>query len=145
MSVQVPIDVYQKLIEEDINVLNKYLPEDSLERKHIEAVLLDSIKRIYPNACNHEDPNKTIQTNVGTALCLDCGRTVLRKAPRVYKNKLLKNAELFTVKYWLDAVAFGEFVSTDGDGYWVKNGWESDDEVFSTPQLDATHVAWYNK
>jgi hypothetical protein len=33
----------------------------------------------------------------------------------------------------------------DGFGYWVKDGLKSFDDVFSTEQLDATHVVWYNK
>ena len=32
-----------------------------------------------------------------------------------------------------------------GNGYWVKDGYKSKDEVFSTEQKDATHVVWYMK
>lgn len=38
---------YKKLIEEDIVELNKYMPKESLERQHIEAVLIDSINLHY--------------------------------------------------------------------------------------------------
>ena len=37
------------------------------------------------------------------------------------------------------------FSNNDGSGYWVKDGKKSNDEIFSTPRLDATHVIWYNK
>ena len=53
--------------------------------------------------------------------------------------------DLFTVEEWKEAVESGDFNMFDGVGYWVKDEKESDDEVFSTPQLDATHVVWYNK
>ena len=35
--------------------------------------------------------------------------------------------------------AYADVMSLDEDGM------ECSDEVFSTPKLDATHVAWYNK
>jgi len=52
---------------------------------------------------------------------------------------------IFTVGQWEDSVDDGFFYDGDGSGYWVKDGFESCDEVFSTPKLDATHVVWYNK
>lgn len=56
----------------------------------------------------------------------------------------LHGFEIMTVDEWakLKNVVYGNY---DGSGYWVKDGMESQDEVFSTPQEDATHVAWYNK
>jgi len=39
----------------------------------------------------------------------------------------------------------GTFCNDDGSGYWVKDGKRSNDEVFGTPRLDATHVVWFNK
>lgn len=53
--------------------------------------------------------------------------------------------DLFTVEEWNKAVDLGCFGTYDGSGYWMKDGFQSMDEVFSTPQLDATHVIWYNK
>lgn len=51
---------------------------------------------------------------------------------------------VFTIKQWSD---FKDkcYMDYDGYGYWVKNGYESKDEVFSTEPEDATHVVWYNK
>lgn len=33
----------------------------------------------------------------------------------------------------------------DGFGCWVKDGWVSDDSVFSTEAEDATHILWFNQ
>lgn len=48
MSTKLNEKIYKELINEDISVLNKHLP-DCLERDHIESVLRDSIDRYYPN------------------------------------------------------------------------------------------------
>lgn len=53
--------------------------------------------------------------------------------------------DIYTVEEWEQAIKEGAFCNYDGNGYWVKDGLESRDEVFSTPKLDATHVVWYNK
>lgn len=37
------------------------------------------------------------------------------------------------------------FAPSDGYGHWVKDGLESNDDIFTTPRLDATHIVWYNK
>ena len=64
-----------------------------------------------------------------------------------YTKKLDKewDDDIYTVEEWIRAVKDGCFCNFDGSGYWVKGGLKSNDEVFSTPQLDATHVVWYNK
>ena len=67
------------------------------------------------------------------------------KKIRSYKGEVFDFADVMTVQEWQEAVKDGWFISDDGSGYWVKDGKESRDEVFSTPPLDATHVAWYNK
>lgn len=48
MSTKLNEKTYKELINEDISVLNKHLP-DCLERDHIESVLKDSVDRYYPN------------------------------------------------------------------------------------------------
>jgi hypothetical protein len=53
--------------------------------------------------------------------------------------------DIYTIKEWDEAVMGGWICNEDGCGYWVKDGLKSNDEVFSTPKLDATHVVWYNK
>jgi hypothetical protein len=53
--------------------------------------------------------------------------------------------DLYHVDTWKEVVKEGSIVNYDGFGYWVKDGFKSRDEVFSTPKLDATHVVWYNK
>lgn len=64
--------------------------------------------------------------------------------PREYKRLAPDYAELMTVDEWLACknVIYGNY---DGNGYWVRNGKQSNDEVFSTEKEDATHVAWYPK
>lgn len=53
--------------------------------------------------------------------------------------------DLMTAEDWEKAVDDGCFVTTDGCGYWVKDGKQSHDEVFNSAREDATHVMWYNK
>lgn len=53
--------------------------------------------------------------------------------------------DIYTVDEWNKTVEDGWICNDDGCGYWMKDGLKSNDEVFSTPQLDATHVVWYNK
>lgn len=52
--------------------------------------------------------------------------------------------DLMSVKQWSE-VKNVCYRNDDGNGYWCKGGLESNDEVFSTEQLDATHVIWYSK
>lgn len=64
---------------------------------------------------------------------------------RGYTREVDPETDVFTVEEWKEAVANGSFVNDDGSGFWMKDGKESQDEVFSTEPEDATHVAWYNK
>ena len=64
-----------------------------------------------------------------------------------YTKKLDKDwdDDIYTIEEWNNAINDGWITDDDGSGYWVKDGLKSSDEVFSTPQLDATHIVWYNK
>jgi len=62
-----------------------------------------------------------------------------------YTEKLSKRNHIYTIVSWNDALNDGCICDDDGFGYWVKDGLKSFDDVFSTEQLDATHVVWYNK
>jgi ribose-phosphate pyrophosphokinase len=53
--------------------------------------------------------------------------------------------DIYTIEQWNKVLSDGWIHNDDGSGYWVKDGMKSSDEVFSTGQLDATHVVWYNK
>ena len=53
--------------------------------------------------------------------------------------------DVYTIEEWNDVVSDGSITNDDGCGYWAKNGMMCRDEVFSTPQSDATHVVWFNK
>jgi len=68
------------------------------------------------------------------------------KNNRVYDGEVFDFADVMTAEEWNEAVSQGCFNNDDGSGYWVKDGKECiEAEVFHSPQLDATHVAWYNK
>ena len=68
------------------------------------------------------------------------------KNNRVYDGEVFDFADVMTAEEWNEAVSQGWFNNDDGSGYWVKDGKEcTEAEVFHSPQLDATHVAWYNK
>lgn len=65
--------------------------------------------------------------------------------PRVYKRLAPDFAELIPVDEWEAGLSVGLYTSTGGSGFWVYNGKQSHDDVFSSPKQDATHVAWYAK
>lgn len=57
MGIQINKEAYTKLINEDIEVLEKHIPFRSLEKSHIIDVLRWSIERLY------SDNNKEILTD----------------------------------------------------------------------------------
>jgi hypothetical protein len=60
-------------------------------------------------------------------------------------SKAPRKSEIIEVNNFNRSVGYKEITKWDGHGYWMKDGKESEDMVFSDPQLDATHVSWYNK
>jgi hypothetical protein len=60
-------------------------------------------------------------------------------------TKTPRKSEIIEAEEFKLAVEKKQFTKWDGHGYWVKDGKESEDRVFADPQLDATHVSWYNK
>jgi len=60
-------------------------------------------------------------------------------------NKTPRKSEIIEAEKFLLAVEKKELTKWDGHGYWMKDGKESEDMVFSDAQSDATHVSWYNK
>jgi hypothetical protein len=60
-------------------------------------------------------------------------------------TKVPRKSEIIEVNNFNRSVEHKEITKWDGHGYWMKDGKESEDMVFSDPQLDATHVSWYNK
>lgn len=63
-----------------------------------------------------------------------------------YTEEIPKYGHLMTIEDWLKNVACGNFTNYDGSGYYCKDGkMDCDNEVFSNPPLDATHVCWFNK
>lgn len=55
-----------------------------------------------------------------------------------------KYTYILTVEEWNHSKNVGVGID-DGDAYWCKDGFQSSDECWSTPQLDATHVIFYSK
>lgn len=51
MALKITKQEYTKLIEQDLAILNQYLP-DNLENDHIKLVLCNSIEMHYPSDCN---------------------------------------------------------------------------------------------
>jgi len=64
---------------------------------------------------------------------------------RIYYKKLDKGDDVYTIEEWNETIKEGSIMNEDGCGYWMKDNLISNDEVFNTKQLDATHVVWYNK
>jgi hypothetical protein len=65
---------------------------------------------------------------------------------RLYNNKIDKEfGWLMTFEEFYAYSEDGSLSNDDGNGYWVKNNFASNDEVFNSRQEDATHVVWYNK
>lgn len=62
---------------------------------------------------------------------------------RTYHTLVPPEEDIMTVEVWNETKNH-EIFNNDGNGYWMKNGKESSDEVFSSPQEDATHVVWYS-
>ena len=75
--------------------------------------------------------------------CNRCGMAEIRS----YDKEIIpsEDNDIYNVDEWKSLVDNGIFIPDDGSGYWVKDNKRSTDEVFSTPQLDATHVIWFNK
>lgn len=63
---------------------------------------------------------------------------------RSYTEKV-PSKHLIAIDFFDEMIDDGSIMEDDGIGYWCKDGISSGDDVFSTPRLDATHVAWYNK
>jgi hypothetical protein len=117
-------DSYVKLIEQDIKQLDSAFEKGSiykLECEHIKQVLNWSINQIYPPSKWYPDYK------------------------RKYGKEIINDDEidLMTISEFNDFSSWCNL--DDGTGYWVRDGFRSDDEVFNSEQLDATHVVWYNK
>ena len=65
---------------------------------------------------------------------------------RIYKDNVSDEFDdIYTIDEWKSMIA-NNFIWNDcGSGYWVKDNLACRDEVFSSEQLDATHVVWYSK
>ena len=48
METKLNRSTYKQLIKKDMEFVERYFPEHSLEKKHILAVLVESIERYYP-------------------------------------------------------------------------------------------------
>lgn len=64
---------------------------------------------------------------------------------RCARGCLDAGAEVMTVDEFAEQVRLKMFCPDDGDGYWIRDGVETEDNVWFTPPDGATGVAWYNK
>lgn len=56
------------------------------------------------------------------------------------------DGDLYDITEWEEMVDRGEVMDDDGSGRWVKDGkMARHTDVFIDPQMDATHVVWFNK
>jgi hypothetical protein len=87
-------------------------------------------------------------------MILLCGHSIIKEIfskPKSISNRIYNipldpefDDDIYTLEEW--EVAKLQGISNEmGCGFWVKDNLKSRDEVFSTPQLDATHITWYNK
>ena len=75
MGIQLDEHSYQKLIDENIDALNKHMPEHSLEKKHIIEVLKWSVQQIYHSAkgkATEQQSNCNMQPAI-KSVCGKCG------------------------------------------------------------------------
>jgi hypothetical protein len=62
---------------------------------------------------------------------------------RIYDVELTKYDNILTIDKWNLAVEEKRTINIIG--FWVKNNMSCNDEALETPQLDATHVVYYQK
>lgn len=62
---------------------------------------------------------------------------------REYNQNIDMFDEVMTIDTFDKKIDNGEINSQLGWGYWVKDGFATTDEIFSSPILDATHVVWH--
>jgi len=75
MGIQLDKTAYQKLIDENIEALNKYMPEHSLEKKHTIEVLKWSVSQIYgavEKNVDTSDGQLTIPDVSNSVFCPNC-------------------------------------------------------------------------
>jgi len=74
MGIQLDKTAYQKLIDENIEALNKYMPEHSLEKKHTIEVLKWSVSQIYGAVEKNVDTSERQLTipDVSNCYMADC-------------------------------------------------------------------------
>jgi len=118
------------------------------EKEYINTHLAERVK----TDCYYDNPNLAIEDiewllEIIKKLNSEEHVQNIKETPGRYTEKLDKDFDddIYTVEDWEQAVKDGCFCNFDGSGYWVKDALKSNDEVFSTPKLDATHVVWYNK
>jgi hypothetical protein len=60
------------------------------------------------------------------------------KTPFGYKR-------IYSIEEFERKKKYGVIIPVDGEVYWAKNGMESSDNAFDTPQLDANQVVYYKR
>ena len=139
-----PIYKYEEVFGEVIGAWTN--SNGSNGEKLIVALPNGKLDEVIMSNCYHKT---TIVDGNAIDKLFEASEIIIEKSRKYDGGDLLsskmKYDEVFEVKKWKEAVEEGSFNTFDGSGYWVKGGYRSDDEVFSTKQLDATHVVWYNK
>jgi len=66
---------------------------------------------------------------------------------RTYEQEIIfdEDTDMMSVEAFCEGVDCGAFTEYQGEAFWVKGDFRSNDSPFSIPQSDATHVLWFNK
>jgi len=75
-------DAYKKLIKEDMEKVEKYFPEHSLEKKHIQEVLRSSIECYYPS-----EGKKKLDTDSNCNIPLVSNCTTCKFTDAIYEDE----------------------------------------------------------
>lgn len=132
--------------------MNENLPKSTINWDKFAEALKDKFaQEMVDEKDGQEDPYNWFLEDVTVSDIVDFVKNYFTTPVELPKNryteKIPKSEYRFlkTVEVWEDYEDNGGIVDEDGFGYWVKDGYASRDDVFSTPKLDATHVIWHNK
>jgi hypothetical protein len=102
-------------------------------------------EKVHCNGCNSDFTIQQVSPIPETIRMYLKEDSNLLGSGRKYTQEIPSYATVYTIEEWKQVTDDGLIIPYDGSGSWCKDGMESDDDPFETPELDATHVAWYNK
>jgi len=98
MGTKLNKETYKKLIKEDMESVEKYFPEHSLEKKHILEVLRSSIECYYPSI--GKQPSSVLQANeLSPLVSVSFSAEEKAKVHKYHKQTLAKVNKLYKYLY----------------------------------------------